>query len=76
MSVSYRVVDVGSNVIESEHRIVIGVNSAEAAAKSALGVSLFRSGSKADLRARVYYQSPGQPMTMVRLYTKAIDRSS
>lgn len=34
---------VGSNVIESEHRIVIGVNSAEAAAKSALGVSRFRS---------------------------------
>lgn len=48
----------------------------ERAAKAALGVDLVRSGAKQNLRARVYFQHPGQSLSMVRLYTKVEDRSS
>lgn len=71
----YRVVDLGASVVDPKERIVTGVSTAEAAAELALGVKLVRSGHKANLRARVYYQPPGSPLTMVRLYTQAIDRS-
>jgi hypothetical protein len=36
-----------------------------------LGVEVVRSGSKRELRARVYFQHPGQPLSMVRLYSKS-----
>jgi hypothetical protein len=41
------------------------------AVMDALGVEAVRSGSKRDLRARVYFQHPGQPLSMVRLYSKS-----
>lgn len=72
----YRVVDLGSSVIDPEDQIITGVSTPEAAAELALGVKLVRSGNKPNLRARVYFhQTPGGPLTMVRLYTHAIERS-
>ncbi|MFK4812698.1 hypothetical protein N8A98_14755 [Devosia neptuniae] len=72
MPLSYRVVDLASGGAEPPEHQVDGVNSPEAAAEKALGTRLFRSGRKADLRARVYFQRPGMPLSMVRLYAKAI----
>lgn len=74
MGTEYRVVDLGPAAIDPEERIVTGVNSPEAAAELALGVKLVRSGRKTDLRARVYFRPTGAPLSMVRLYTQAIDR--
>ncbi|KFC61782.1 hypothetical protein FF80_03979 [Devosia sp. LC5] len=72
MTLSYRVVDLASGGPEPLEHEVDGVNSPEAAAEKVLGTKLFRSGRKADLRARVYFQRPGMPLSMVRLYAKAI----
>lgn len=69
----YRIVDVQTEKIGSDPQIVEAL-SPERAAAIALGVELLRSGSMSDLRARVYYQVPGEPECMVRLYTKAADR--
>ena len=71
MPLSYRVIDLASGGAEPVEHLVEGVASPEAAAQKALGTRLFRSGRKAELRARVYFQRPGMPMSMVRLYTKA-----
>jgi len=46
----------------------------EDAAFRAIGEQLVRSGRQSDLRVRVYYQHANQPLSMVRLYAKAIDR--
>ena len=54
--------------------VVEGASSPEDAARKALGVEVVRSGSKRDLIAKVYWQPLGQPLTMVRLYTKIGDR--
>lgn len=70
MPLSYRVVDLASGGAEPVEHLVEGVASPEAAAEKALGIRLFRSGRKAELRARVYFQRPGTPLSMVRLYTR------
>ena len=69
----YRVIDLQTEVIDPEPKTVSS-SSPEKAAELVLGLDLVRSGAKRDLRARVYYQHPGQPVTMVRLYSKAADR--
>lgn len=74
MTTEYRIIDLQAEVIDPEPKTVKAVTP-EGAAKIALGVELVRSGSQRDLRARVYYQHPGQPTNMVRLYTKAADRT-
>ena len=45
----------------------------EEAARKALGEELVRSGAKRALRAKVYYQRPGEPRNMVRLYNRLAD---
>ncbi|WP_158409498.1 hypothetical protein [Devosia psychrophila] len=50
-------------------------SSPEAAARKALGIDLVRSGAKRDLRAKVYFQHPGQSLSMVRLYAKVAERA-
>lgn len=71
---SYRIVDC-RNTAEDESEIVVpSASSPKDAARQALGESLVRSGHRRDLRARVYFQHPGQVLSMVRLYAKAIDR--
>lgn len=69
----YRVIDLFKNVIDPK-AMIVDAPSPEKAAERALGVSLTRSGARRDLRARVYYQKPGQPMNMVRLYGRVADR--
>jgi hypothetical protein len=62
----YRVIDLQTEIIDPEPKTVAAV-SPEKAAEMVLGLQLVRSGAKKDLRARVYFQNAGQPMTMVRL---------
>lgn len=73
MAIEYRVIDLQTETIDPEPKTV-KASSPEKAAELVLGIELVRSGSKRDLRARVYCQQPGQPLTMVRLYTKVADR--
>ena len=72
---SYRVVDCRNNIVDPEELIIDSAASPEDAALKAIGEVLVRSGRRDDLRVRVYFQRPGQVMSMVRLYAKAIDRA-
>ena len=50
--------------------VTIEASSPEAAARLALGVDLVRGGAnRSALAARVYWTSPGHPMSMIRLYS-------
>lgn len=75
MATEYRIIDLRTEVTDPEPKTV-KAHSPEKAAELALGLELVRSGSKRDLRARVYFQIPGQPMSMVRLYSKVADRAA
>lgn len=68
--IEYRIIDLQIEAIDPEE-IVVCASSPERAVRDALGIEVVRSGSRRDLRARVYFQHPGQPASMVRLYTKA-----
>ncbi len=68
----FKVIDLQPDRIDLEPKTV-EATTAEDAAHIALGVDLVRSGPKQNLRARVYFQHPGQPMTMVRLYSRNND---
>lgn len=70
MAITYRVVDVRSDVIDPTETIIIGARSPEDAVQQALALDVVRSGQRKDLVARVYWQSPGQPLNMVRLYRR------
>lgn len=70
MALSYWVVDLRTDVIDAMDIIIEGVTSPEEAARKALDIDVVRSGATKDLAARVYWQTTGQPMTMVRLYRK------
>ena len=74
MAISYRVVDLRKAVADDFDVIVEGVRSPEDVARQVLGIDVVRSGARRDLVARVYWQTMGQPLNMVRLYSKAIDR--
>jgi len=65
----FRVFDLRADIINPDPQVVRGARSPEDAAKQVLGLQLSRSGLKRDLAARVYFQLPDQPLTMVRLYT-------
>lgn len=69
----YRIVDLRRNSIDPEP-MIIKAHSPEHAANLAFGLDFVRSGSKDKLCARVYFQNPGQPMSMVRLYAKVGDQ--
>jgi hypothetical protein len=68
----YRVFDLRHEIVDPDPRVVSGVRSPEEAARQALGLELTRSGLKRDLAARVYFQMPDQPLTMVRLYSRSV----
>lgn len=74
MTLTYRVVDVRDPAADALDLLVEGVNSPEEAVRQSLGVDVVRSGARKDLVARVYWQSLGQPVNMVRLYSRAIPR--
>lgn len=69
MGFSFRVVNLTTGMIEAE-KVIEGAASPEAAAHQVLGFEVARSGARDDLVARVYWQSLGQPVNMVRLYRK------
>jgi hypothetical protein len=71
----FRVVDLRTNIEAPGEIIISQARSPEEAARVATGESLVRSGHKADLRVRVYFQQEGQPTTMVRLYRRVEDRA-
>ncbi|WP_108459205.1 hypothetical protein [Devosia naphthalenivorans] len=70
MAITYRVIDVRETLIDPLDILIEGVRSPEEAARQALGIDVVRSGAKQNLVARVYWQSVGQPVNMVRLYKK------
>lgn len=74
MTLEYRVVDLRADSDTEGDVIIEGARTPEDAAREALGLKLIRSGSKRDLAARVYWQHSGQPLNMVRLYTKVTER--
>jgi hypothetical protein len=66
----YRVVDLRDQPSERAETVVTNVRSPEAAASTALGIDVVRSGSRATMVARVYWQYQDQPLSMVRLYRR------
>lgn len=70
MTVDFRVVDLRENPTQPE-TVVKGAATPELAAQRALGIDVARSGSKGRLVARVYWQAPDQPTSMVRMYARA-----
>lgn len=64
----YRVIDLQTETIDPEPRIV-QAPSPEKAAEIALGVKLVRSGARRELRARVYWDQADGIKNMVRLYS-------
>ena len=75
MPFKFRVVDLTNDVIEMD-QIIEGVASPEEAGRAALGFDVVRSGHRADLVARVYWQPLGQPVAMVRLFRKNVQRAA
>lgn len=69
----YRVIDLRTGLIDPE-TVAIEASSPESAAEAVLGIRLVRSGAKANLKARVYWQLSGQPKNMVRLYGEVEER--
>ena len=74
MAIQFRVVDLRAGTEAPTEVLIDKARSPEEAARLATGEVLVRSGRRNDLRARVYFQQPGQPMTMVRLYQRVEDR--
>ena len=68
---TFRVVDTQRTTAELD--ALVTAHTPEAAAQQVLGFDLVRSGPPRSLRAKVYFQEDGQPMTMVRLYIRATD---
>lgn len=71
MAKAYRVVATTTGVLDAADIIIEGAKSPEEAARKALGIDVIRGGQSRDLVARVYWELPGQPMNMARLYRKA-----
>lgn len=69
----YQVIDLRNGTIDPEPRTVTA-KSPEKAGEDVLGMHLVRSGARKDLVARVYWQNPGQPKNMVRLYKPVEDQ--
>lgn len=74
MGTHFRVVDLVTEAGASREMVVQSARSPEDAARLAIGEILVRSGRRQDLRAKVYFQHPEQPLSMVRLYRRQEDR--
>ena len=74
MVLNFRVINLG-NGLEHDTSSTHAAHTPEEAARLALGENLVRSGQRADLRARVYFQQGGQPVSMVRLYRRVEGRA-
>lgn len=67
----YRVVNL-SPAVNGQSDQIITAASPEKAGADVLGIELVRSGAKADLMAKVYWQVADNATNMVRLYKKVI----
>lgn len=72
-TMQYHVIDLRDDLISPEI-VVVEAASPEKAAEQVIGIHLVRSGARKDLKARVYWQNPGQPKNMVRLYGEVGDQ--
>ncbi len=70
MAITYRVVDIRGDVIDPKETLITGARTPEDAVREALKLEVVRSGQRKDMVARVYWQLPGEPMNMVRLYQR------
>lgn len=70
MATEYRVVDLGEYPNDPKETIFAGATTPEGAVPDASDLVLYRSGSKANLRANIYFQVAGGATSMVRLYTQ------
>ena len=70
MAITYRVVDIRGDVIDPKETLITGARTPEDAVLEALKLEVVRSGQRKDIVARVYWQLPGEPMNMVRLYQR------
>ena len=75
MSTHFRVVEVLADAAAARELVVPQARTPEEAARLAFGEILVRSGRQQDLRAKVYFQHPDQPLSMVRLYRRQEDRA-
>jgi len=71
--VEYQVIDLRGDLI-APATMTVEASSPEKAAEAALGICLVRSGARRDLKARVYWQTNGQPKNMVRLYSQVAEQ--
>lgn len=71
--IKYQVIDLRGDLIAAE-TTTVEASSPEKAAEAVLGIHLVRSGARKDLKARVYWQAPGQPKNMVRLYSQVAEQ--
>ena len=70
MAITYRVVDIRGDVIDPKETLITGARTPEDAVREALKLEVVRSGQRKDMVARAYWQLPGEPMNMVRLYQR------
>lgn len=71
MPMRFRIIDLSTGRIDHAPPMLTAV-SPEAAAQQHFGFEVARSGHRNDLVARVYWESPGHPVNMIRLYRRAI----
>lgn len=71
----YSIIDL-HNILTSSDGVVVEATSPEKAAAALFGEELVRSGARRELRAKVYFQHPGQVRSMVRLYQKVAGASA
>ncbi|MCS6759908.1 MAG: hypothetical protein MO852_13930 [Candidatus Devosia euplotis] len=67
---SYTALDLRPSDIGIAGEFIIDAYPPEGAATRALGLDLIRTGTFRNLRAKVYFQYPGQPMNTIRLYAR------
>ena len=72
MAITYRVVDIRGDVIDPKETLITGARTPEDAVREALKLEVVRNGQRKDIVARVYWQLPGEPMNMVRLYQRMV----
>lgn len=70
MLLNFRIIKLGEGM-ENDTSYRHAAGSPEEAAKLAFGENLVQSGKRIDLRAIVYFQEGGQPVSIVRLYRNA-----
>lgn len=67
MPMRFRIIDLSTGRIDHAPPVLTAATP-EDAARQHFGFDVARSGERKDLVARVYWEAPGHPVNMVRLY--------